>query len=308
MPLRSSDEAFLPQLQRYRNAGVNVVMLNVGFGDQPIELSMRMLAHFRRWLSIRPQDYVLIKTVCDVDHAQETGRLGIGFDIEGMDALGGQLSLIQLYYDLGVRWMLLAYNINNCAGGGCHDDDGGLTDFGRAAIDEMARVGMVLCCSHTGPKTAREAIAHSSNPVIFSHSNPAAVYDHPRSLSDDLIRLCAEGGGVIGITGPSVLMGGDDNSTDRFIRHIDHVVQLVGPAHVGIGLDYMFDMTEVEDYLAKMKGKFPPGMGYASEIKMVEPERLTEIVLALLRRGYSDGDVAGILGGNWRRVAEQVWR
>jgi len=108
-----------------------------------------------------------VRTVDDVLAARESGRLGVFFDIEGANGIADQLSLIELYYDLGVRWMLVAYNLNNRAGGGCLDEDPGLSDFGGRMIDEMNRVGMMLCCSHTGERTALEAIERSADPVIF---------------------------------------------------------------------------------------------------------------------------------------------
>jgi membrane dipeptidase len=268
-----------------------------------------MLAHFRHWLGTRGDCYRVVKTPADILAAKENGQLGICFDIEGMNALDDQLSLIQLYYDLGVRWMLIAYNKNNRAGGGCHDEDAGLTAFGRQAIEEMARVGMVLCCSHAGYRTAREAIEFSPGPVIFSHSNPRALWNHPRNISDELIRACAARGGVIGISGIGIFLGSNDNATDTLVRHIDHVVQSVGDDHVALGLDYVFDLKELDEYLETMKATFPsttyqPAMG----MKMVEPERLPRLVEAMMTRGYSTVSLGKILGGNWLRIAQTVWK
>ncbi|MGH6681078.1 MAG: dipeptidase, partial [Bradyrhizobium sp.] len=219
-----------------------------------------------------------------------------------------QLSLIQLYYDLGVRWMLIAYNKGSRAGGGCQERDEGLTEFGRKAIDEMARVGMVLCCSHTGYRTAREAIDYSSKPVIFSHSNPRALRDHPRNIPDDLMRACASRGGVVGINGIGIFLGENDNSTEALVRHIDYAVELLGDDHVGIGLDYVFDSAELDDYVAKNSATFPPSMGFASGLKMIEPERLPEVVDALIVKGYSPASLSKILGGNFLRIAREVWQ
>jgi membrane dipeptidase len=236
----------------------------------------------------------------------------VGFDIEGANAVGDQLSLVQAYHALGVRWMLLAYNRNNLAGGGCQDDDPGLSGFGRALIAEMERVGIVLCLSHTGHRTARDALALATRPVIFSHSNPAAVHAHPRNIPDELIRACAATGGVIGINGVGSFLGrvdgGSDLRSETFARHIDHVVQLVGPAHVSIALDYVFDMGELETYFEKMKHTFPPEMGYSARPGFVPPEQLAEIVQVLMNQGYREADLALILGGNLMRVARQVWK
>ncbi|HEX4267187.1 MAG TPA: membrane dipeptidase [Steroidobacteraceae bacterium] len=308
MPLRPMDDSFLPQLERCRKSGFNVVSLNVGFGDQTLADHVRMLAQFRHWLAARPQEYRLVKGVEDILAAKQGGQLAVCFDIEGMNAIEEQLSLIQLYYDLGVRWMLVAYNRVNRAGAGCQEAaDGGLTDFGRRAIEEMARVGMVLCCSHTGYRTARQAIDHSPRPVIFSHSNPRALRDHPRNIPDDLIRACAARGGVIGINGLGVFLGANDNSTEALVRHIDYVTQLVGDEHVALGLDYVYDTVELDEYLEKMRASFPKSLGYERGLKMVEPERLPRIIEALLAKGYGEATLVKILGGNLLRVARETW-
>lgn len=309
MPVRPDDERFLPQLARYRAAGVDVAFLNIGFGEQGIEDHIRVLAHFRRWISARPDEFLLIEQVDDIARARATGRLAIGFDIEGANAIADQASLVQLYYDLGVRWMLMAYNRNNRVGGGLHDDDQGLTDFGRTVLDEMKRVGMVPCCTHTGYRTVRDVFAYFDGPVIFSHSNARAVHDHPRNVPDELLRACAATGGVIGINGIGIFLGDNDASTEAFLRHVDHVVQTVGPEHAALGLDYVFDEQELDDALAGMKGTFPAGLGYdTAHIAMVEPERLAAIVQGMLDLGYGDDAVRAILGGNLLRVARASWK
>jgi membrane dipeptidase len=308
MPLRPDDDSFLPQLNRHRAVGVDVAFLNVGFGDQSIEEHIRMLAHFRRWLTQRPDEYVLIETAADVERARATGKLAVGFDIEGANAIADQISLIGLYYDLGVRWMLMAYNRNNRVGGGCHDEDPGLSLFGRAVLDEMARVGMVPCCTHTGYKTTMDVMSYASTPVIFSHSNPRSVHNHPRNISDEAMRACAATGGVVGINGIGPFLGANDNSTETFVRHLDYAVQLIGWEHVALGLDYVFDRKELDDYVAKMKHTFPPEVGYEAGIRMVAPEQLPAIVERLIALGYTEQALRGILGENLLRIARQVWK
>lgn len=308
MPLRPLDESFLPQLERCRQAGITAVTLNVGFGEQSVADHMRMLAQFRHWLGKRPQLYRLVEDCDDILAAKKSGQLAVCFDIEGMNAIEDQLSLIQLYYQLGVRWMLIAYNRPNRAGGGCHEPDEGLTAFGRKAIDEMSRVGMLLCCSHTGYRTAREAIDYSPGPVIFSHSNPRAIRDHPRNIPDDLMRACAARGGVIGINGIGIFLGANDNSTEALVRHIDYAVQVVGDEHVGIGLDYVYDTKELDEFVERMRATFPKTLGYEGSTRMVEPERIPAVIEALLARGYRSTSVSRIFGGNLLRVARQTWK
>ncbi|MCX7246245.1 MAG: membrane dipeptidase [Burkholderiales bacterium] len=308
LPLRPHDESFLPQLVRYRAAGVDHISLNIGFGDDSIEKHVRMIASFRHWLAQRAGEYVLVRTVEDIEHARTTGRLAVSFDIEGANAVGDQASLVQLYFDLGVRWMLLAYNRNNSAAGGCLDEDTGLTDFGRRLMDEMHRVGMVVCCSHSGERTARDVMAYAQGPVVFSHSNPTAVRQHPRNISDALMRQCAATGGVVGINGVGPFLGDNDIRSETFVRHLDYAVQLIGPQHVALGLDYVFDQAEIDGGMAEMKHIFPPELGFAGGMNFVRPEQLEEIVEGLMRLGYLEHDLQAILGGNLMRVARQVWK
>lgn len=308
MPLRPDDLSFLPQLQRHKAAGFDAVMLNVGFGEMGIEDHVRMLAAMRRWLAERPDDYVLIDTADDIERARAAGRLAVGFDIEGANAVADQPSLVQLYYDLGVRWMLLTYNRNNRVGGGCQDDDSGLTPYGRKVVAEMERAGMLVCVSHSGHRTARDVFDAATAPVIFSHSNCAALHAHPRNIPDELIRACAATGGVVGINGVGIFLGDPQASSASYARHVDHAVQLVGPEHVAIALDYVFDMQELSDYMATMQQCFPRGMGYDEGGQFVAPEQIGEIVQALADRGYRREDLQAILGGNLMRLARQVWK
>jgi len=204
----------------------------------------------------------------------------------------------------------MAYNRNNRVGGGCHDDDAGLTAYGRRVLDEMARVGIVACCTHTGHRTAMDVMAHSSRPVIFSHSNPRAMHDHPRNIPDEAMKACAATGGVVGLNGIGIFLGDNDNSTETLVRHLDYAVQLIGPEHVGLGLDYVFDQVELDDYVTKMAATFPKGMGYDKGIRMVAPEQVDGRTLAaagLLRCGACrhpgrQSDAGGTAGVVRRRL------
>ena len=308
MPLRPDDDSFLPQLARHKAAGVNLVALNVGIDLCPWEQTFAVLASFRRWIAHHAEDYVLAQSVADIEAAKRDRKLAVVFDIEGGRAVEAHPGLVEIYYRLGVRWMLIAYNHSNRLGGGCQAHDGGLTDYGRQVIDEMERVGMVLCCSHTGYRTAREAMDYAKNPVIFSHSNPRAMWDHERNIPDDLMKACAANGGVVNLNGIGIFLGNNDNSTETLLRHIDYAAQLIGAEHVGLGLDYVFDHSEMDDYIAARPDIFPPEKGYNDAMAMIEPERIPLIAEGLLSRGYRDAQVSGIMGENNMRVARQVWR
>ena len=307
MPLRA-DPGFLPQLARYRDAGVSVVSLNIGFADFPWSEHLRVLSFMRRWIAMHPESFRLVSTVEDVRRAKAEGKLGIVFDVEGMCPVLEALSLVQTFSELGVRWMLVAYNRNNAAGGGCMDQDSGLTDAGRAIIDEMERVGMVLCLSHSGARTATEALEYSSNPVIFSHSNPYGHTGHARNISDDLIRACARKGGVIGLSGIGPFLGSNTDLVNRLLTQLRYVIDLVGAEHVGLGLDYVFDRTELEEYVSKNPSLFPAGVDRSRGMGLVEPEAFGEIAEGLARDNLSDAQIRGVLGENWLRIATQVWR
>jgi membrane dipeptidase len=310
---QSLDPQWIEGLERYRKSGAKVVMVNIGDASLSLETRIRLCALYRHWIKERSDRFQLIDTVDDVLSAAREGKMTIGFAVEGAVGVDGQLSVIPLYYDLGVRWMLLAYNRSNRYAAGCHDENTGLTDEGYDLIAEMDRVGIVKCCSHTAYRTARDIFEASSLPVIFSHSNPRALKTHGRNVPDDLIRACAATGGVVGINGIGLFLGDNDNTTETFIRHVVYVADLVGSRHVGLGLDYFNSdpaVNSLAPHITQDAEFWPPGNGYedAVEMKVIEPERLPQITEALLDQNFSDDEVRGILGGNFLRVAQAVWQ
>ncbi len=308
MPLRPEDTSYLPQLSQHRAAGATVVVINVSCDCDPIKQPFKMLESFRNWLAERPDEFIIGAGVADIERAKREGKLAVFFDIEGGIPVEDDPSLVAPLYDLGVRWMLLAYNRNNKLGGGCQDEDSGLTAQGRRVLDEMKRVGMVLCCTHTGARTVREAMEYMEQPVIFSHSNPRAIYDHPRNITDEQIRACAATGGVVNINGIGIFLGRNEASTETYVRHVRYVADLVGPQHVGLGLDFVFDTLELDEFIANSPHIFPPELGYGTGINLVEPGRIPAIADALLSAGWSDTDLKGFLGENNLRVARAVWK
>jgi len=302
MPLRA-EASTLPQLDRLLAAGVSVVSLNVGFGDMPLIEHLRVLSFMRQWIAKRPDRYSLVSSTEDVRRCKSEGKLGIVFDVEGMYPVQDEPSFVQTFYELGVRWMLIAYNRNNAAGGGCLDIDSGLTDVGRGIIDEMERVGMVLCLSHAGGRTAAEALEYSRNPAIFSHSNPYGVTPHARNVSDELLCACARKGGVVGLTGwGPFLAANDGNVIERLLLQLRYVIDLIGAEHVGLGLDFVFDVSEVDAAL------YPPSLDTSGGYTMIGPEAVARIAEGLARINLSDAKIRGILGENWLRVSDGVWR
>lgn len=305
----SGTERWLPQLERYRTVGADAVTINIGDSQVPLETLIRMAGAIREYVAQHPDRYLLGLGTADIRRAKALGRLAVCLDIEGVYALGGRLELVEHFYQLGVRWMLLVYNRRNLAGGGCHDpDDQGLTAHGRAILAEMDRVGMLTCCSHTGYRTARDILDATDGPVIFSHSNPRALHDHPRNIPDELIRACAATGGVVGINGIGLFLGERRPDASHVVRAIDHVVQLVGAEHAAIGLDYLFHAGEWQEPGRANADLWPPEWGYGSGMGTVPPEAIPEIAAGLERLGYPAAAVHGIMGENLMRVAEAVWK
>ncbi len=309
LPLRPDAYTFFEEIERERAAGIDVTSINVGFGPQSLESHMRVIAGMRDWFLAHSDRYVVVDRVADIDAARKAGKLAVHFDVEGMAILDeGNHGIVAMLRDLGVRWMSIAYNRNNAVGGGCYDDDPGLSDYGRSVLGEMRRAGMLICCSHTGHRTARVVLDEADGPVIFSHSNCSAVYPHPRNIPDDLIRACAQTGGVVGINGIGPFLdAGDDHLIEAFVRHVDHAVQVAGADHVGLALDYCYDTAELQEYLHTMRDTFPDDATFSRPANMVAPEALIDIVRGLCGLGYDDETIRKILGENWRRVAETAW-
>jgi membrane dipeptidase len=305
----SDTERWLPELARYRRAGANAVTINIGDSVVPLEVLKRMANVIRGFVQANPDDYVLGLTTADIRAAKAAGQLAVCLDIEGVFSFDGDTSLVAHFYGLGVRWMLLVYNRRNLAGSGCHDDeDAGLTAHGRAVLAEMDRVGMIKCCSHTGYRTARDILDATDRPVIFSHSNPRALHDHPRNIPDDLIRACATSGGVVGINGIGLFLGNRQPTAADVVRHADYVARLVGASHVAIALDFMFRSGELQEVGRANTVMWPPAWGYGSGSKCLPPEVLPAIAAGLSGLGYADADVRGIMGDNLMRVADAVWK
>jgi membrane dipeptidase len=300
---------WLPELERYREAGVDVAAINIGDSDCPLETLVRMAATLRDHVARHPERYTLALDTAAIRAAKAQGKLAIAFDVEGVYALGDQVALIPLLYALGVRWMLMVYNRANLAGGGCHDpEDSGLTELGRAFVREMDRVGLVKCCSHTGYRTAMEILEASQRPTIFSHSNPRALRDHPRNIPDDLLDACARTGGVVCVNGVGIFLGDNDIRVGTFVDHVEYLLQRIGAQHVGLGLDYVFDRAGVDAMLSGGEHMWPEGYGYRPGIQFLGPEQLPAVTEELLKRGYADATIRGVLGGNLLRVADAVWK
>lgn len=301
-------EADIGELARYARPGGAYVSVNVGYSLHGADLVRSLLDEWRRKVTAH-DGLTLVAGVGDIDRARRDGQVAVAFDLEDSGPLEGRLERVKEFYDLGVRTLLPTYNLRNAAGSGCMDSvDDGLTAYGRDLVREMNAVGMVVDGSHCSTRTGLDLAAVTQQPMVYSHSCMKAVWDHERNITDDQARACADTGGVVGITGVGIFLGRNDPSIEAMVRHIDYAVELVGPEHVGLSTDFSFDHADIAREMEEHPELFPEPYTRWGPITFMPPEDLLRVEGALRDRGYPDDAVTGILGGNFRRVAEQVWK
>ena len=246
--------------------------------------------------------------------AKRDGKLAVVLHFQGTGPFEDDLGLAEIYWRLGVRVVQLAYNVRALAADGCEEPgNAGLSRFGRQLVAELNRPGIAVDVSHTGHQSSLDAVEASTAPVIASHSNAAAVHPSRRNLQDDLIRALAGSGGVIGINGyPAFVADSATPTLDQYIDHMAYIADLVGLAHVGIGLDYTtrdLPMADYDQLIASgawtPESYPPPPWHYPSGVE--DASGLPNLTGRLLERGFSQQDVRGILGENWLRVFDAVW-
>ncbi|MDT4923969.1 MAG: hypothetical protein QOG01_1682 [Pseudonocardiales bacterium] len=300
--------ADVSELTRYSRPGGAYVSVNVGYAPHSKQQALGFLEQFRTGVHDDERLH-LAQSVLDIDAAQVAGRTVVAFDLEDSGPLEGDLDMVERFYDLGVRSLLPTYNLRNAAGSGCLDVvDEGLTGYGRDLVARLNEVGMFVDGSHCSTRTGLDLSAVTTRPMIYSHSGMRAMWDHPRNVTDDQARACAETGGVIGIAGVGIFLGPNTATIDALVVHIDHAVELVGIEHVGLGSDYCFDGDDFTAEAAANPQLFPAAYTRWGPLNFVAPEDLLCLDDALAQRGYDHAAIAAVLGGNFRRVAGQVWR
>ena len=257
-----------------------------------------------------PNRFCFVERVQDIRDAKAEGKLASGFYFQGSEMLERDTRLVELFYGLGVRHMLMAKDYRSRAADGCFEkSDAGLSQYGKSLIREMNRVGMILDLTHTGYTSTMEAMEISDKPVVFSHSNPYGVFAQPRNINDDWIKACARSGGVVGIVGFGHFLKDTNVTASGLFENIDYLVQLVGAEHAALGLDYVYYPEMFWRQVQDNPGSWPPEyMQNMPGFNYVPTEALPETTELMLKAGYSDTDVKGLLGENFLRVCTQVWR
>ncbi len=312
-------------IPRLREGGVSTVFLAV-FAPGPVEPGAGIAAAKRQLDLIHSlieglrDELASVRTADDVRAAKAAGKIGIGIGIEGGYLIEDSLDVLREYHSAGASYLTLTHRFHTrwADSSGIMQRlparHGGLTDFGRTVVRELNRLGMMVDVSHVSDDTFRDVLETTAAPIIATHSSCRTVADHPRNLSDEMIRAIAAGGGVVQINFsamfvdpdhpplsaealadmlagkdmPPGLFGSYVTPLKRLVDHFDHALELVGPEHVGIGSD--FDGVQ----------RLPEGMGDCS--------RLPYLTEALLRRGWREDQLAAMLGENVLRVMEACAR
>jgi membrane dipeptidase len=309
-PSCGSHMAHVRTLERMAASGYTCVSLTTASDNEDMPLAMKKIARDLLWFRRNADRYIVVDRAEDVARAKREGKLAVVFTFQGTLPFEREIGFVEMYYRLGVRQALMAYNQKNHVGDGCHErTDAGLSRFGIDLVREMNRVGMIVDCTHTGYRTSMDVFEVAEGPVVFSHSNPRALVDHERNIRDDQAKACARTGGVVGVNGVGIFLGDPAARTETVFRHIDYWVELIGPDHVGVALDFVSDIATLTNLVReKSSDKYPPGQNYDQDLSFAAPEQMPELAEAMLRHGYADDHVRGVLGGNWLRVATQVWK
>jgi len=275
---------------------------------------LAFLAGWQGFAGRHPDLFAVIGSVADLDHAKATGRVGMMMGVQDADHFRTPAD-VATFYTLGQRCSQLTYNEQNRIGSGSTDRvDGGVSDYGAAIVKAMNDVGMLVDVSHCGDRTTLDAVAVSSGPIAFTHSNCRSIARHPRTKTDEAIKALGSKGGVMGITGVRQFVSPTDPTTvGTIVDHIDHVVKLIGIDHVGIGSDADLNGYDkmAPDQYAKLKAAYKASYAFRDRIDIDgfdHPRKMFDLTEELIRRNYSDANIAAVLGGNFRRLLGATWK
>ncbi len=293
----------IAMLERMAVNGFNAVSLTVGGDWMELPTTIQSIAKERQYFLSRPEKYILVETTGDIIRAKREGKLAVGFHFQGTNPIAHNLAMVEVYYRLGVRHMLMCYNVKTPIGDGCQEiTDGGLSRLGTDLVQEMNRIGMVVDVAHTGYRTSMDVFAASDEPVIISHANARALCEHTRNIKDDQIIACARSGGVVGVIAFGPVLGSDGTPlVELLVRHIRYMADLVGPGHVGLALDLIYDQS------VSAQTMWNPYF-HSRPIPDIPPEQMNLIIEELLQDGFSEKEIRGILGENWLAVTQKIWK
>nr|WP_254897442.1 membrane dipeptidase [Amycolatopsis sp. Hca4] len=275
-----------------------------------------------RLADLAHQDGVVVaRTVGDILGAQRDGHVAFVMGTESAGMIENELDRIDVLYGLGIRQMGLVYAEANTLGSGQKEQrDGGLTAFGRRAVERMNAVGMLVDVSHASDRTSLDAIEASAKPVAITHAGARAVWPIARMKPDEVLKACAERGGVLGIeAAPHTTVSYDHRaqSIDSVMDHFTHAVEVMGIEHVAFGPDTLYgDHAAFQKAISEVIGSstvFDAGDLEWERVSHVDglenpTENFRNIAGWLVEHGYRDDEITAVLGGNILRLLGEVWR
>ncbi len=317
-----------------RENGITGHEMTLAAADMNFDVLLEQHYHFRAAMAEQPDKFQIVHNTRDIEAAHIHGKTAVIWNSQTATILNDDLKRVALLKDMGIKSMILAYNDTFRTGSGqlaaYNEEDIGLTDWGRAVIDELVRFGILLDLSHTGSRTANDAMDYMEEhypgvPFVYTHSVPAGLYEDEakatprgcyRAIPDDEALRAAASGGYVSPTFTEWMMDGvwpEDISPRQAADMIDYYVKLVGVDHVGIATDDMFSTALVVDFATKNADMYADG-GYMIDAfnkgatgNGELAKTLAAITDELWSRGYTNEDLAKIYGGNKLRVYAQVW-
>jgi membrane dipeptidase len=272
-----------------------------------------------RLSDIAHQEMVIrAETRADILRAKANQQIAFIPSLEAATPIENELDRLDVLYGLGIRSSGIAYSEANTLGCGLREQrDGGLTEFGRAAVQRMNKLGIAIDVSHSGDQTSLDTIEVSTKPIFITHAGARALWPTRRMKPDEVIKKCAEKGGVIGIeAAPHTTLTKEQpqHNLDGFMQHFEYCVELVGMDHVAFGPDTLFgDHVALHHAFSRQLSiQAAHGQQNFEEVEFVDgienpAEAFPNIVRWLVKHNYSDGDVQKVLGANIMRVLEEVW-
>jgi membrane dipeptidase len=280
-------------LPRLREGGVDCQVFaisSVRDRTRPYALrtAMEMIDLFYKECETYSDVVALAMTHGDIVEATAEGKVAAMLSIEGADIIEGKVGLLRVFHRLGVRMVGLVHSLRNELADGVADGrtGGGLSRLGVQAVEELERLGMLIDVSHLSDAGFWDLIEVAKGPVMASHSNARAVCEHPRNMTDDMIQAMAERGGVMGMNFAPGFVHPTRATVQGVVDHIDHIMNLVGPDHVGLGSDF-------------------DGIPYTPE-GLEDVTRMPNITAELVGRSYSEEDIKKILGLNHLTLMKAV--
>ncbi len=290
--------------------GVTSVLVDVPWIDDDFAKGAINAASWLERIDANRDRATLVRSVDDIRQAKADGKVGIIFTAQTPTIIDDSIDLLRVWHAIGLRVLQMSYQARNLLADGCGESlDGGVSDFGRAAITEMNRLGIAIDLSHASDRTMTDTIERSRKPVFFSHSNARSRVAHRRNVPDETLRKLADKGGVCCVSAYSDFLAEKGSATgttvDQFAQMVRYVVNIVGIDHVGFGLDTGEGRTRSEiDFIGGVIGG---GTDVSKRYALTSRSQLPTFTQALLREGFSEAETEKILGLNLVRFFGDVW-